>query len=134
MSWFPGIGVFEIVALYMKVTMVNDYNYAYNKTSLTSKATWGQEAKVQNPCLCSKIKSMTEWPLSNLKCQNAIAIWYFNENELICDFRGHIGLKQPRNNKFKIDWAQAFSSYPHLKQPVHFISDRSFKMHTKSES
>ena len=45
-----------------------------------------------------------------------------------------IGLKQPRNNKFKIDWAQAFSTYPHLKQPVHFISDHSFKMHTNSES
>ena len=59
---------------------------------------------------------------------------YLNENELMIYFWGHIGLKQPRNNKFKIDWAQAFSTYPHLKQPVHFISNRSFKMHTNSES
>ena len=48
MSRFPGIGVFEIVALYMKVTMVNDYNYAHNKTSLTSKVTWGQEDKYKS--------------------------------------------------------------------------------------
>ena len=29
----------------MEVTLVNDHNYAHNKTSVTSKAAWGQEAK-----------------------------------------------------------------------------------------
>ena len=40
---------------------------------------------------------MTKLPLCNLTCQNAIGISYINENELICDYRGHIDLKQPRN-------------------------------------
>ena len=45
MSRSPWTHGFEVIVLHMEVTMVNDYNYAHNKTCVTSKATWGQGAK-----------------------------------------------------------------------------------------
>ena len=75
-------------------------------------------------CFCSKIWSIEKWPLSNLKCSNAFEIWYLNENELIWDIWGLIGLKQPQNNKSEIGWAQAFSAKPILNQYIDFISSR----------
>ena len=101
----PCMGKSEAKVHYIEVTLVHDHQFAHNTISLTSNLYWGQRLISINPCLCSKIWSMTKWPLCSLKCQNAIAIWYLNENELICDFRGHIGLKQPRNYKFKFGWA-----------------------------
>ena len=56
------------------------------------------------------------------------------ENELLWDFWGHIGLKQPRNHKFEIGYAQAESAKPHLNQYVNFISSRSFFTYANSES
>ena len=47
----------------------------------------------------SKIWSKVKWPLSNLKCKNAISIWYLSENELIWGIWSHIDLKQPRNGQ-----------------------------------
>ena len=34
---FPGIGEFDAIVLIMEVTLVNDYHYAHNMISLTSK-------------------------------------------------------------------------------------------------
>ena len=39
MSQFPDNGEFEVNVLYMEVTMVNGYHYAYNTISLTLKLT-----------------------------------------------------------------------------------------------
>ena len=118
------IGEFEIIVLLMEVALglVCDYQFAHNIILLASKLYSDKRLKSKNQCFCSKIWSITKWPLSNLKCSNAFEIWYLNENKLIWDIWGHIGLKQPRNHKFKIDWAQAFSAEPDLNQNIDFIS------------
>ena len=108
---------------HMEVTMVNYNHYAHDTISLTSKDIWGQR-------LNRKIKSLAKWPLTSLKWQNQIAIWYFNENEVIWNYGGHIGLKQPRNYKFNFGWAWAKSTLPHLNKSVDFTSNRSIKKHT----
>ena len=64
---------------------------------------------------------MENWPLSNLKWKNAIAIWYLIENELIWGFWGYIDLKQLQNYKFKIVWAQAISAASQINWSVAFI-------------
>ena len=118
----------------MKVALANDYQFAHNIISLASKLYSDKRLKSKNQCFCSKIWSITKWPLSNLKCSNAFEIWYLNENKLIWDIWGHIGLKQPRNHKFKIDWAQAFSAEPDLNQNIDFISSRRCFVCTNNDS
>ena len=100
----------------------------YNFTSLITVLRL--QVKVQKYCFCSKIWSNAKWPLSNRKSSNAFEIWYLSENELIWDFWGHIGLKQPRNHKFKFGWARAKSTRPHINQPVDFFRNHSFKKRT----
>ena len=41
MCQFPGIGKFEVDVFHMEVTLVNDYQSAYNIISLTSNLDWG---------------------------------------------------------------------------------------------
>ena len=82
----------------------------------------------------SKIRSMVKWPLRGLRSINTIEIWYLNENELISDFWGHIVLKQPRNHKFEIGYAQAKSAKLQLNQYADFFSSRSFVTCTNSKS
>ena len=41
MCQYPGIGKFEVDAFHMEVTLVNDYQNAYNIISLTSNLDWG---------------------------------------------------------------------------------------------
>ena len=77
---------------------------------------------------------MVKWPLRGLRRKIAIEIWYLNENELIWDFWGHIGLKQPRNHKFEIGYAQAKSAKLQLNQYADFICSHSFFTCTNSES
>ena len=77
---------------------------------------------------------MLKLPLRVLRGQNAIEIWYLNENEIIWDFWGHVGLKQPRNHKFEIGYAQVKLVKPHLNQCVDFINSHSFVICTNSES
>ena len=126
--------VFEVIVLVMEVIIVNDNQNAHNIIFLTSKATWGQRLLCKIHGCRSKIRPMTKWPLSSLKCQNVIAIWYFNENELTRDFRGHIDLKQPRNYKLKSAWARAISTEFHLNRLVDFISGLTFWNRTYFES
>ena len=97
----PGIGKFQILVLAMEVALVKDYQFAQNIISLASNLYWGQRLQCKIQSHRSKIRPKTKWPLSNLKFQNVIRIWYFNQNKLIWDFRGHIGLKLPQNSKFK---------------------------------
>ena len=113
--------------------MVNDYQLATNIFSLALKLYWGQRLKFKIQALCSEIKSMAKRPLCSLKWQNSIPIWYFNENEVIWNLRGHIVLKHPRNYKFKFEWARAKSDLSHLNRFVHFISSCSFKKCTDSQ-
>ena len=104
----------------------------YNLSNL--KGEFMTEDRGQNSRLWSKIQPMTKWPLHNLKCTNAIEIWYLSVNKLIWDIRGHSGLKQPRNCKFKFGWAQAISTDLRLKKAVDFISGLTFINRTYSES
>ena len=75
---------------------------------------------------------MTNWPLCSLKCQNAITIQHFNENKLICNFRGHIGLKQPRNFKLDFMCAQADSTTRQKKENK--VSQDNFSQFSKLSS
>ena len=63
------------------------------------------EVEMLESCFCSKIRSIAKMPISRLRGKNTIAIWYFNKNELIWDFGGHTGLKQPQN--LKLDFKSA---------------------------
>ena len=130
----PDIGEFETIVLNMEVSMVKDSHYAHNIISITSNLYWGYRPKYENPCFSSKIRSMTKWPLCSLKCQHAITIWYLNENELIYDFRGRNGLKQPRICKFEFGWAWAKSTRLHINTSVDFIRCSIFQNCTSSES
>ena len=117
----------------MEITLVNDYQFAPNLTSLSSKLFWGQRPKSRNLYFWSKIRIMTNLLLSRLRWKNAIVIWYLNENELIWDFRGHTGLKQTQNLKFDFKSAWAKSTNSCLKLSVDYICGQIFKKWTHSE-
>ena len=134
MSQFLGTGEFEVIVLYMEVSMVNDYHYAHKIIFPTSKATWGKRLQCIIHAYWSKIKPMTKWPLSSLDFQNVTLIWYFNKIKLIWDIRGHIGLKQPRICKFNFGWAWANFTLSRSNKAVDFINGNKFENHTDSET
>ena len=131
---FPGIGEFYAIFLNMEVTLANGHYYAHNFKFLASKVSWGQRLICKFFCLYSKIRYLIWQPLKCLKWKNAIAIWYLYANELFWDFRGHIDLKQPRNYKFRLGWAQAKSTQSHLGRSIDFCGSRNFLTQTYSES
>ena len=61
--------------------------------STTLKVVLRPEPKVLKFWFWSEIRSMRKRPLSSLKRQNAILVWYLNENVRIWDIWGHISLK-----------------------------------------
>ena len=67
--------------------------FCTKNNSTTLKVVLRPEPKVLNPWFWSEIRSMGKRPLSGLKIQNAILVWYLNENGRIWDIWGHISLK-----------------------------------------
>ena len=128
------MGESEIIGLLMEVALVNDYQFAHNAILLASKLYWGQRSKPKYHCFRSEIWPIANWPLSNLICSNAVVIWCLSENELIWVSWGHIGLKEPRNYKLKLGWAQAKSTQSHLDRSIDFCGSRNFLTQTYSES
>ena len=61
--------------------------------STTLKVVLRPEPKVWNPWFWSEIRSMRKWPLSSLKRQDAILVWYLYVNGRTWDIWGHISLK-----------------------------------------
>ena len=133
-SEFLNTGDFEAIILIIEVTLLSDYHYAPNIISLTSKVTWGQRLQCKIHVYWSKIRPMTKWHLSSLKCQNVISIWNFNDNKQIWDFRDHIDHKQPRNLKFKFGWARPISTESCLDESVDFNSHHSILIFKIPES
>ena len=66
--------------------------------------------------------------------KNTIEMQYLNENNLISDFWGHIGLKQPQNWKLYFKSAQAFSAQSRLNRYIAFCGGLIYKIWTYSES
>ena len=117
----------------MKVALTNGNQFAHNMISLASKLYWGKRTKSSNPCFWSKFWSMAKWPLRNLRQENAIKIWYLNENEQIIAFWHHFGLQQPHNNMFKLGWARAKSTQSRLNRSVDLFGGLSAKNGAESE-
>ena len=65
--------------------------------STTLKVVLRLELKVWKYLFWSEIKSVRKWPQSSLKRQNAIFVWYLNENGQTWDIWGYISLKSPQN-------------------------------------
>ena len=58
--------------------------------------------EVYRPNLSNFDKFKKIWHTNGPRVENVIEFQYFNEYYLILDFRGHFGLKQPRNLKLGI--------------------------------
>ena len=81
----------------MEVDMANDYQFAHNIISLTSKKSLGNRLICIDPCYRSKIRSLVKRPQNSLIQKIAIDTWYLNENELIWEVLGHNDLEWPQN-------------------------------------
>ena len=108
--------------------------FCTKNNSTTLKVVLSPEPKVLNPWLWSEIRSMGKWPLSDLKIQNAILVWYLNENGLIWDIWGHFSLKSSQNHKLNFECARAKSTKSWLDSPDVFYDRLSFKKWAYSES
>ena len=108
--------------------------FCTKNNSTTLKVVLRPEPKVWNPWFWSEIRSMRKRPLSSLKWQNAILVWYLNENERIWDIWGHISLKKPQNYKMNFECARAKSTKSWLDSLDAFYDRLSFKKWAYSES
>ena len=98
-------GKFQVVVLYIEIALVNGNYYARKITSLTSKARLELRLNWNPQSGSPTIDDFGNFELVISRLFEVIMtseISYLNENELIRDFWGHNGLKQPRIYKFKI--------------------------------